>query len=131
MRASIAKGLRESVRRLVALRRVQPEVPRASFNLICGNAAFLDSHQPMLARGGSRLNQPVNTGHPDARVRLAREFAGIESQAVAMTSVGRLKSQIRLKTQDGTRGARIAFLWQGNKSAGGSKGLGGNGGQEK
>ena len=117
MRASIAKGLRESVRRLVALRRVQPEVPRALFNLICGNAAFLDSHQPMLAHGGSRLNQRVNTGHPDARVRLAREFAGIESQAVAMTAVGRLQSQIRLKTQDGTRGARIAFLWQVNSPA--------------
>jgi len=71
----------------------------------------------MLAHGGSRLNQPVNTGHPDARVRMAREFAGIESQAVAMTSVGRLKSQIRLKTQDGTRGARIAFLWQVNSPA--------------
>jgi hypothetical protein len=44
------------------------------------------------------------------QVVLARTFAGIESQEVAMTSVDRLGFHVRLKTQDGTRGARIAFL---------------------
>ena len=36
--------------------------------------------------------------------------AGIEAQEAAMTSVDRLGFHVRLKTQDGTRGARIAFL---------------------
>jgi hypothetical protein len=44
------------------------------------------------------------------QVLLARTFAGIESQEVAMTSVDRLGFHVRLKTQDGTRGARIVFL---------------------
>jgi hypothetical protein len=47
------------------------------------------------------------TGAP---VQLARVFAGIESQEVAMTSVDRLGFHVRLKTEDGTRSARIAFL---------------------
>jgi len=98
------------VRRLVASRRVHPEVACALFNPIRGNAASLDSHQPVVGQGGSQLNQRVNTGHTDALVPLAREFAGIQSLAAAMTSVGRLGFQIRVKTQDGTRGARIAFL---------------------
>jgi hypothetical protein len=59
---------------------------------------LLASHQSVVAHGDSRLNQRVNTGHPDALVPLALEFAGIESQAVAMTSFGRLGFQIRLKT---------------------------------
>ena len=41
---------------------------------------------------------------------LAREFAGIELQAVAMISLGRLEFQMLLKTQDGARGARISCL---------------------
>src|SRR5579863_4510394 len=54
--------------------------------------------------------QHMNTDHGDALVLLARAFAGIESQEALMTSVDRLGFQVRLKTQDGTRGARIAFL---------------------
>ncbi len=53
--------------------------------------------------------QHMNTDHGDSLVLLARTFAGIESQEVAMTSVDRLGFHVRLKTQDGTRGARIAF----------------------
>jgi putative heme iron utilization protein len=34
----------------------------------------------------------------------------MESQEAAMTSVDRLGFQVRLKTQEGVRGARIAFL---------------------
>jgi len=52
----------------------------------------------------------VNADHGDALILLARVFAGIESQEAAMTSVDRLGFHVRLKTQDGTRGARIAFL---------------------
>jgi putative heme iron utilization protein len=41
---------------------------------------------------------------------LAREFAHIESDEATMTAVDRLGFQLRLKTQDGMRGVRIAFL---------------------
>jgi len=52
----------------------------------------------------------MNSDHGDALILLALAFAGIESQEAAMTSVDRLGFHVRLKTQDGTRGARIAFL---------------------
>jgi len=63
-----------------------------------------------LADIATDIIQHMNTNHGDALVLLARAFAGIESQEVAMTSVDRLGFHVRLKTQDGTRGARIAFL---------------------
>ena len=56
------------------------------------------------------LDDYAMTDHGDALVLLARTLAGIESQEVVMTSVDRLGFHVRLKTQDGTRGARIAFL---------------------
>src|SRR5271170_5385842 len=63
-----------------------------------------------LADAATEIVQHMNTDHGDALVLLARAFAGIESQEVAMTSVDRLGFNVRFKTQDGTRGARIAFL---------------------
>jgi putative heme iron utilization protein len=63
-----------------------------------------------LAETAIEIMRHMNADHGDALVLLARTFAGIESQAVAMTSVDRLGFHVRLKTQDGTRGARIAFL---------------------
>src|SRR5258708_40261449 len=63
-----------------------------------------------LADTATDIIQHMNTDHGDALVLLARAFAGIESEEVAMTSVDRLGFHVRLKTQDGTRGARIAFL---------------------
>jgi heme iron utilization protein len=63
-----------------------------------------------LAESATEIIQHMNTDHGDALVLLARAFAGIESQEVVMTSVDRLGFHVRLKTQDGTRGARIAFL---------------------
>ncbi|MGA7623637.1 MAG: DUF2470 domain-containing protein [Candidatus Acidiferrales bacterium] len=63
-----------------------------------------------LADTATEITQHMNADHGDALILLARAFAGIESQEVAMTSVDRLGFQVRLKTQDGTRGARIAFL---------------------
>jgi putative heme iron utilization protein len=52
----------------------------------------------------------MNTDHADGLILLARVFAGIDAQEASMTSVDRLGFHVRLKTQDGTRGARIAFL---------------------
>src|SRR6202451_1078163 len=63
-----------------------------------------------LADAATEIMQHMNIDHGDALVLLARAFAGIESQEVAMTSVDRLGFNVRLKTQDGTRGVRIAFL---------------------
>jgi heme iron utilization protein len=63
-----------------------------------------------LADTATDIIQHMNTDHGDALVLLARVFAGIESQEAAMTSVDRLGFHVRLKTQDGMRGARIAFL---------------------
>src|ERR1700674_5737252 len=73
-------------------------------------ASEYDRSQPdPLADTATEIIQHLNAGHGDALVLLARVFAGIESQEVAMTSVDRLGFHLRLKTQDGTRGARIAF----------------------
>ena len=63
-----------------------------------------------LADAATDIIQHMNTDHGDALVELARVFAGIESQEVAMSSVDRLGFHVRLKTQEGTRSARIAFL---------------------
>ena len=63
-----------------------------------------------LADAATDIIQHMNTDHGNALILLARAFAGIESQEVAMTSVDRLGFHLRMKTQDGTRGARVAFL---------------------
>jgi putative heme iron utilization protein len=54
--------------------------------------------------------QHMNTDHGEALTLLARGFAGIESKEAAMTSVDRLGFNLRLKTPDGPRGVRIAFI---------------------
>jgi hypothetical protein len=63
-----------------------------------------------LAETATEIIQHMNTDHGDALVLLAQAFAAIESQEAVMTSVDRLGFHVRMKTQDGTRGARIAFL---------------------
>ncbi len=63
-----------------------------------------------LAETATEIIQHMNTDHGDALILLTRAFAGIESEEVTMTSVDRLGFHVRLKTQGGTRGARIAFL---------------------
>jgi putative heme iron utilization protein len=70
-----------------------------------------------LADTATDIIQHMNADHGDALVLLARAFAGIESQEVAMTSVDRLGFHVLLKTQEGTRGARIAFLGEVSSSA--------------
>ena len=54
--------------------------------------------------------QHMNTDHKDALVLLARKFARIEAQEATMIAVDRLGFHMRVKTLDGVRGARIAFL---------------------
>jgi len=70
-----------------------------------------DRAQPdPLADSTAEIIQHMNADHKDALILLARVFAGMESQEAAMTSVDRLGFHVRLNTQDGMRGARIAFL---------------------
>ena len=63
-----------------------------------------------LADATSEIIQHMNADHKDALILLARVFAGIESQEATMTAVDRLGFHVRVKTQDGMRGARIAFV---------------------
>jgi putative heme iron utilization protein len=75
------------------------------------SAAEYDRSQPdPLADSTTEIIQHMNADHKDALVLLAREFARIESEEATMTAVDRLGFQVRLKTADGMRGARIAFL---------------------
>jgi putative heme iron utilization protein len=62
-----------------------------------------------LADAATGIIQHMNTDHGDALIVLARVLAGIDSQDATMTSVDRLGFHVRLKTQEGMRGARIAF----------------------
>jgi putative heme iron utilization protein len=59
----------------------------------------------------------MNADHRDALILLVRAFAQIESQEATITAVDRLGFHVRLKTQDGMRGARIAFLREVSNSA--------------
>ena len=63
-----------------------------------------------LADAADGILEHMNADHRDALVLLARKFAGIDSQEATMTSVDRLGFNVRLKTPDRMRGARIAFL---------------------
>ena|SRR5579862_1953398 len=70
-----------------------------------------------LADSATGIIEHMNADHKDALVSLARSLAGIEAQEAAMTAVDRLGFHVRLKTQDGMKGARIAFLREVRTSA--------------
>jgi putative heme iron utilization protein len=71
---------------------------------------YIRSQPDPLAESMAEIIQHMNADHKDALVLLAGKFAGIESQEATMTAVDRLGFQMRVKTQEGMRGARIAFL---------------------
>jgi putative heme iron utilization protein len=73
-------------------------------------ADFSSSRPDPLADSASGIIQHMNADHAAALIQLARAFAGIESTEAAMTSVDRLGFHVRVKTNDGMRGARISFL---------------------
>ena len=68
------------------------------------------SQRDPLADSIVEIIQHMNTDHKDALVLLARKFARIEAQEATMIAVDRLGFHIRMKTNDGVRGARVAFL---------------------
>ena len=75
------------------------------------SASDYDRSQPdPLADSMSEIIQHMNADHKDAIVLLARQFAHVDSTEATMTEVDRLGFQVRLRTRDGMRGARIAFL---------------------
>jgi len=75
------------------------------------SAPDYDRSQPdPLADSMAEIIQHMNTDHKDALVLLARTFAHIDSREATMTAVDRLGFHVRLKTAEGMRGARIAFL---------------------
>jgi heme iron utilization protein len=74
-------------------------------------ASEYDRAQPdPLTDAAAGILQHMNSHHSETLVLLARTFAGIESREAAMTSVDRLGFHLRLKTEEGMRGARVAFL---------------------
>ena len=75
------------------------------------SASDYDRSQPdPLADSIAEIIQHMNADHKDALILLARTFAYLESEEATMTAVDRLGFHVRLKTQEGMRGARIAFL---------------------
>jgi hypothetical protein len=75
------------------------------------SASDYDRSQPdPLADSTAEIIQHMNADHKDALILLARTFARIESTEATMTAVDRLGFHVRVKTPDGLRGARIAFL---------------------
>ena len=51
----------------------------------------------------------MNADHQDALILLARVFAGTEAQEAVMTAVDRLGFHVRMKTEEGMKGARLTF----------------------
>ena len=71
---------------------------------------YVGSQPDPLADSMAEIIRHMNADHKDALILLAQEFAAIDSQEATMTAVDRLGFHVRLKTPDGMRGARIAFL---------------------
>ena len=63
-----------------------------------------------LADAATGIIEHMNADHRDALILLAKVFAGIECHEAAMTAVDRLGFHVRLKTAEGMKGTRIAFL---------------------
>jgi heme iron utilization protein len=75
------------------------------------SASDYDRSQPdPLADSMAEITQHMNADHRDALVLLTRTFARIQATEATMTALDRLGFHVRLKTADGMRGARIAFL---------------------
>lgn len=75
------------------------------------------SRQDPLADSMAEIVLHMNTDHKDALVLLARTFAHLEATEATMMAVDRLGFHVRLKTADGMRGTRIAFLREASNPA--------------
>jgi putative heme iron utilization protein len=63
-----------------------------------------------LAEAAPGILAHMNTDHVDSMILLARSHARLEATEATMTSVDRLGFSLRLKTNEGIKGARINFL---------------------
>jgi heme iron utilization protein len=70
---------------------------------------YSQAHPDPLADAAAGILQHMNADHQDALILLARVFAGTEAQEAVMTSVDRLGFHVRMKTEEGMKGARVAF----------------------
>jgi heme iron utilization protein len=81
-------------------------------------ASEYDRAQPdPLADVADDIIRHMNAEHGDALILLSRALARIEAQEATISAIDRLGFYLRLKTQDGMRGARIAFLREVRNSA--------------
>jgi len=71
---------------------------------------YIEAKPDPLSDAAAGILEHMNTDHKDALVLLSKALAGIEAEEATMTSVDRLGFHVRLKTSEGVRGARIAFL---------------------
>ena len=71
---------------------------------------YIDAHADPLADAAAGILDHMNADHQDALILLAKVFAGITAQEAVMTAVDRLGFHLRMKTVEGMKGARIAFL---------------------
>jgi putative heme iron utilization protein len=67
------------------------------------------AHADPLADAAAGILQHMNADHQDALILLAQVFAGTAAQEAVMTAVDRLGFHVRMKTEEGMKGARIAF----------------------
>jgi hypothetical protein len=63
-----------------------------------------------LAEAAPGILTHMNADHVDSMILLARSYAQMEAAEASMTSVDRLGFSLRLKTEEGIKGARINFL---------------------
>ena len=70
---------------------------------------YIQAHPDPLADAAAGILQHMNADHQDALILLARVFAATEAQEAVMTSVDRLGFHVRMKTEEGMKGARVAF----------------------
>jgi len=71
---------------------------------------YADAHADPLADAAAGILAHMNADHQDALILLAKVFAGTTAQEAVMTAVDRLGFHVRMKTEEGMKGARIAFL---------------------
>jgi putative heme iron utilization protein len=71
---------------------------------------YTQAQSDPLADAAAGIIEHMNADHKDSLIELAKVFAGIECQEAAMTAVDRVGFHVRLKTPEGMKGARIAFL---------------------
>jgi len=71
---------------------------------------YVDAHADPLADAAAGILEHMNADQQDALILLAKVFAGTAAQEAVMTAVDRLGFHVRMKTEEGMKGARIAFL---------------------